>query len=241
MFRCLSPRRANPSFAPATHRLSHPVDLIRYNSCLKPEGCSRTGGKAPSTHSPWPYAASTNSGPTGCTNAISQAAASIIGSQVDEASSVVLGCHNSSSFSSLYSRLAGHRKTPCTQVPRTMNTEGGSAFFRNSVPLGGSKLIQANGSLSQLSFAWQKHNSCHAADSSCKPCAFVLGQKLCPLVHAFSTFFSQKLGWPASASYLFSGTGYFFRTHAGVEPPHETSGRLQNAFIIFFELGCRDA
>ena len=111
------------------------------------------------------------------------------------ASTVVFGCHNSSCSSWLYSRVARRRTTPCWQASRTMNTSVGLSRFRNSVPLGASILIQANGSLSQLSVAWQKHNSCHAADSSCKPCAFVLGHKCFPLVQAFSTFFFVQKSW----------------------------------------------
>ena len=46
--------------------------------------------------------------------------------------------------------------------------------------------------------------------------------------------FPQKLGSPASASYLFSGTGYLFRTQAGAGTPLANSGRLQNVPFICF-------
>ena len=114
-----------------------------------------------------------------------------------------------------------------------MNRDFGFVLFRNSVPLGGSKFIQAKGSLSQRSVAWQKHHSCHAADLSCNPCAFVLGQKVFPVFQADPTFFSQKLGLPDSGSYVFSGSGDLFRTQAGAGTPHALSGRLQNVPIVF--------
>ena len=54
-------------------------------------------------------------------------------------------------------------------------------------------------------------------------------------------FFSQKLGSPASASYLFSGTGYLFRTQAGAGTPLANSGRLQNVPFFWIVMWSRFA